>query len=222
MADESKAENDNDLPIANVKDYIVKNRKAGTPEEKILSNLKGAKWPEDIINFAIEEANSVVPPNVAGSESNEGADESKPEEVKEESSEGESENSQEAPAQQKPPTEKEELSAVMAEHSASVNKISDELNKGPDGKPAGRKVSIVALSSILFVWIPFLGSAIAAAAWDNARKNKQIGGFMCLITIIINIILSVGLIYIVLQIFSLDPENLSGISKYLGETFNLV
>lgn len=49
-----------DIPV-NIKDYIIQSRQSKIPDSKIIESLKTANWPEDIINIAVQEANSVIP-----------------------------------------------------------------------------------------------------------------------------------------------------------------
>ncbi|MBN2368763.1 hypothetical protein JXC34_07105 [Candidatus Woesearchaeota archaeon] len=69
------------IPIAHIKDYIVNSRKNGYPDSKIIENLKKANWPEDIIDRAVQEADSVLSSVSEGSEDSK-AEEEKPKEEK--------------------------------------------------------------------------------------------------------------------------------------------
>ncbi|MCM2324879.1 MAG: hypothetical protein NDI94_00300 [Candidatus Woesearchaeota archaeon] len=51
-----------DAPLVNIKDYIVKCRQAGMPDSKIADSLKKANWPQDILDGAFLDSNSIIPP----------------------------------------------------------------------------------------------------------------------------------------------------------------
>ena len=50
-----------EIPV-NIKDYIIKSRQSGLPDSKIIEGLKSSNWPEDIINMAVQEANTIIQP----------------------------------------------------------------------------------------------------------------------------------------------------------------
>src|SRR3989344_2195711 len=51
-----------ELPVSNIKEYIVKSRQAGYPDSKILESLKKANWPDDVIESAVVQANEIIAP----------------------------------------------------------------------------------------------------------------------------------------------------------------
>jgi len=53
--------NNGGLPASGIKDYIISQRKINITDEKIIENLRKARWPDDVIAIAVKEADAVTP-----------------------------------------------------------------------------------------------------------------------------------------------------------------
>jgi len=180
-------------PIANIKEYIVECRQGKMPDSKIVEALRKSNWPDDVINAALEDANTVVPAVPEPEE---------PEEKKEEKKDN------------KKPEKKENKSK---EEKQDENAIVEESMK-KEKKP----FSFLAIFALLLSPIPLLGLGITLNALDNIRKNKMSGAFLAVLGLLINIGITLLIIYFIYQIFTLPPEALQGFAKAMNDMFNLV
>ncbi|MEK6917197.1 MAG: hypothetical protein AABW92_05640 [Nanoarchaeota archaeon] len=102
-----------DQPISNIKEYIVSRRKQQVHDSNIINSLRGASWPDDIIETAFQDANKIieaVPEPVAAEKKEE------QEEIQETSSNDDKEEKEEVvekPAAEKVKKEKKSFS-IMA------------------------------------------------------------------------------------------------------------
>jgi hypothetical protein len=181
-------------PDSGIKNYIITSRKAGFSDSAISESLRSAGWPEDIINMAVKEsyANSKIPQSAP-------VKEIKKEETKKE--------------QEK----KDELFTKPE----VLNQPQQEAKK-EEPKKEKKGFSLLALVAFIFSPVPFIGLGIAMAALESAGKNKQSGGFLAIIALLINIGVICFIGYILYQIFTLPVENLTGFSKYVVDTFKLM
>ena len=76
--------------------------------------------------------------------------------------------------------------------------------------------------ALLLSPIPFVGLAVASSTWDYIRKNKKSGGIIALLAIFINVAMILATIWILFQIFTLDPEQLTGLAKFLNDKFKFL
>ncbi len=204
----------NEGPVSNIKEYIVNGRKNGFSDTKIIENLKKTNWPDDVIESAVKEADTVIPAVTEESQEKEQElpkeekkEETKEEQPKEDKKEGEAK--EEAPTEKKPDKKQEEKLG------------SDLLTKPPQGifpdkkegaaqEPVKKKFSFWALIALFLSPIPFVGLGAAMAAIDDIRKNHKSGTILAILSLIINGIIILGIIYILFLIFTLPPENLPG------------
>lgn len=216
----------NEGPVSNIKEYIVNGRKNGFLDTKIIENLKKTNWPDDVIESAVKEADTVIPAVSEETSEQKEAPKEKKEETKEEQPK---EDKKEGEAKEEAPTEKK----PDKKHEEKHEPASDLLTKPPEGifpdkkEPASeehvkKKFSFLALIALLLSPIPFIGLGVAMAAIDNIRKNNKSGTILAILALIINVLVILGIIYIIFQIFTLPPENLVGFSKYINDMFNII
>jgi len=186
-------------PIANIKDYIVQCRQGNMPDSKIVEGLRKSNWPDDVINAALVDANSVIL----------AVPEPKPEEQEEKK-----EENKEQKKDNKKPEKKENKSKEKKQDENAIVEESMKKEKKP--------FSFLAIFALLLSPVPFVGLGVAMNALDNIRKNKMSGGFLAVLALLINIGTIMILIYLIYQIFTLPPESLQGFSKAVNDMFNLV
>ncbi len=183
------------MPISDIKQFIIGSRQKGYTDPAIIKSLQEAKWPQDIIDKAIREANEVIQPV------QEKVEVEKPKEKK-----------------------KEKVEEEKPKGDDLFTKAPIEKGEKPEEKPKKEKKKFSFFSIIAFLLspIPIIGLAIAMAALDSVRKNKMKGTLICLFALIINIAATGYLLWMIFRIFSLEPEKLSGAAKYLNDVFGLV
>ncbi len=187
-------------PSTGIKEYIVNCRQNKIPDSLIIENLRKSKWPEDIISIAIKDADAVLP--------------SVPEQ-----------NTQETQT-------KTDIKAEVKQETATVKTQDDLFTKPPilipDNQPKNddekkKKVfSFWAIIALLLSPIPIIGLGISMSVADYIRKNKMSGMFLVYIAILISIAVLLFILFIIYQIFTLDPGQLTGFSKYVVDTYNLL
>ncbi len=192
-----------DIPISGIKEYIINSRKNGYPDSKITPNLKKANWPDDVIEIALKEADAVIPA------------------VAEFKKEEEKEIVQEKPNQETKQNIPSKVNTDDLFTKPPVDVFPEEQKPKIELKPR-RRFSFLSLFALLFSPIPFVGLFIGIGVLGHIRKNKMIGGFFALLAILINLCV-IGLIaYIIWQVFSLNPEELTGFSKYVNDMFKII
>jgi hypothetical protein len=182
-----------DAPLVNIKDYIVKCRQAGMPDSKIADSLKKANWPQDILDGAFLDSNSILPP-VAEPEVASSSVESI------------------VPSQEKPNLD---ASKKQEEQKKPVDAVSPVVKEK-------KQFSIFAFISFVLSPIPFLGLALCMTAYDYTVKRKMSGAFFAIFGLIINIAVLGFIIYVMFQIFSMDQNQLTGFSKFVNDNLHLV
>jgi hypothetical protein len=183
-------------PDSGIKNYVISTRKAGFTDSQITDSLKKAGWPEDVILTAIKECSPLVPPL--------------PDPKKEKKVEQ---------------TETVETTAVQDKKNDLFTKpeIYEKPQEVKNAEPKKEKKGfcVLALIALLFSPIPFVGLGIAMAALESAKKNKQTGGILAIIALLVNFGVICFIAYALYQIFTLTPDQLTGFSKYIVDTFKL-
>ena len=201
------------VPVTNVKEYVIQMRQKGYTDSQIKNYLLSVNWPEDVVNQAMQNANQVIWPNA------------EPQQIQQ---------PQTVPVQQD--TSQQQPSPAEPEHKPDddSSQVPDDLFTKPPAEITGEEptkpspvkpkkhFSLWALVALLFSPIPFIGLGIAMHALESIKKNKNSGSIIAILALLINI----GVIFVVLwaiyQIFTLDAGQLTGLSQYLNEKFNLV
>jgi hypothetical protein len=190
------------LPVSNLKDYIVRSRQAGYEDSVIIDNLKRSNWPLDIIDAAILSANETILPVIKAP-------------VLPVQSAGQS-------------TASKETTNVQSNPGSQMNqqvKIEPETKaeqKAKEQKEKSNGISFWAVLSFFFSPIPIIGLLITMTAFDDMTKNKKSGMILALLALIVNFIVVGLIVYIAYQIFTLNPDQMSGAAKYLNDKFKFV
>jgi hypothetical protein len=191
-----------DLPLGNLKDYIVDLRKKGYPNSKIVESLKKVNWPDDVIEAALSDADTVIEPVPEKPEHEPEVDQMfLDKQEKEPGDANEEDTSKEAPADQ-------------AEQQPKAGE-----QKQPE-QP--KKFTLWAIVALLLSPFPFIGLGVSMTVWDYVRKNKMGGGFLVIIAMLINTAIILLLFWVIYQLFMLGPEKLAGIADFLNDKFNFI
>jgi hypothetical protein len=184
-----------DLPT-NIKDYIIKSRQTGLPDSKIVETLKNSNWPDDIINTVLKEADLVVP--------------AAPEQVIEDTQQ---ENVQENTVSEMPLTENKKNLPNNLENNQTIKQ---------EDKKEKKRFCYLTLLSLLFSPIPFIGLGIAMSSFERIKKNNMSGAFIAVIGLLINIGVILFILYFIVQLLTVSPSQLEGISKTIVEKLGIL
>ena len=181
-------------PVLGIKDYIVSSRQKGYLDSDIITALNKGSWPQDIIKQAIESANVIIPP------------------LAEKIS-----DPQNTPATQ--PVSNTPNSDVFTSPPIGIEKK----EPAPEQKAKIPKpFTFLALIALLLSPIPFIGLGVGMSVFEYAKKNNKSGGILALLAVLINFIIILFLVFILYQILTLDPNQLTGFSRFVSEKFNLI
>jgi hypothetical protein len=199
------------LPLTNLKEYITDLRNQGYPNSKIIQALQKVNWPEDVIQAALSEADTIIP--------------AVPEPVEETpSSEEKPLDSSEAGTEKKTELEiGEKVTAEVQEKKPATEvKKPEETTMDIKTEKPKKKFSIWGLVALLLSPIPFIGLGVAMTAWENMQKNNRSGGFFALLAMIVNTGVILFLLYIIYQLFMLGPDQMAGLADWVNKRFNLI
>ena len=70
--------------------------------------------------------------------------------------------------------------------------------------------------------IPFIGLGVAMSTMESIKKNNKSGFILSLLALLINMGVILFILYAIFQIFTLNPVQLTGFSKYMNDVFSLV
>ena len=184
-----------DIPV-NIKDYIVQSRKSGIPDSKIFETLKTANWPEDIISSAMQEANGNI--------------QSVPEPV------------QEPNLQNQNQTNIVGEKSVETKETQPLDNVQTQTKEIQNDKPKKTGFCFLTLIALLCSPIPFIGLGLAMTSFDIIKKKNKTGTLIAVLALIINIAAILFVFYIIVQLLTLNPTELEGISLYIVEKFNIL
>ncbi len=184
-----------DMPV-NIKDYVIKSRQAGQPDSIIVQSLKSANWPEDIIEVALQESNLVVQPV--------------PEPI-------ETPQSQPSEIQQKDKFQKKEKFQQKNNQVKDQGLVDSALQKQPK-----RGFCFLTLIALLFSVIPFIGLGLAMTSFDIIKKKNKSGTIIAVLALLINIGAIFFVVYILIQMLTLSPTQLEGVSKFVVEALGIL
>ena len=99
----------------------------------------------------------------------------------------------------------------------------EEPKKEEPSKPKEKKTfSGLVIVALLLSPIPFVGLGVSMATMESIKHHNKKGMFLAVLALLINVFVILGIIYLMFQIFSLEPDNLTGFSKYINDNLNLV
>lgn len=183
-----------DIPV-NIKEYIINSRQAGQSDSKIITALKSANWPEDIINMALQQANAIIQPVP------------EPVEVPINTSQTFS-NLQEAKNNEKDNAQKKlQESNNLLENNQQKNK---------------KKFCFLTIIALLFSPIPFIGLGLAMTSFDLIKKKNMSGAIIAVLALLINIAVILFVVYIIVQLLTLNSFQLEGISRVIVERLGIL
>lgn len=184
-----------DIPT-NINDYIIKSRQSGIIDSKIIETLKSSNWPDDIIIAALKKADLVIP------------------------------------AVPEPTIENTQAQSITANtlsqnqfENKKQEKIISEENREELEKPKNqenKKFCYLTLLSLLFSPIPFVGLGIAMSSFERIKKNNMSGVFIAVIGLLINISVILFILYFIVQLLTMNPTQLEGVSKYIVERLGIL
>lgn len=77
------------------------------------------------------------------------------------------------------------------------------------------------LIALLFSWLPFVGLGLAMTSFDIIRKKNKSGTLLALAALVLNICSILFVIYILINLFTLPPDQLEGISLKIVEMLDI-
>lgn len=182
-----------------LKDYIMSTRKSGFSDDKIKEGLKKAGWPPEVIDATYKLFDPSTSPTIV----------------------------------QQPVAKPAEIKLEEKKEPIIVQDKKDDLFTKPDilqeaaplikeePKKAKKSFSILALVAFLLSPIPFIGLGVAMAALESISKHKQSGMILAVLALLINLGMIGLILYILYQIFTLSPDQLTGFSRYIVDNFGL-
>jgi hypothetical protein len=211
-------------PASGIKEYIIDSRKKGFSDSAIIATLRQVKWPEDVIQQAFIDANSVIAPvnepaQIPASSFSETAIPQQPAQA--------AQAPQQIPQEQQPIKTAEQAPPAQPKEDELFTQPPAEILGLPKEQPAGevkpkKKFSLLTLVALLLSPVPFVGLGVAMSVIDYCRKNNRSGIILAVLALIINIAIILGILYVIFQIFSLEPDQLTGFSRYANDMFNFV
>jgi hypothetical protein len=224
-----------------IKEYIVNSRKTGYPDSAIIESLRKSNWPEDIIQSAIKEADNIVNANAEPMPQAENQPDVQPEPQK--TSQQTQPITDKNPKNEQKPLEKNSTQSANTENQLSDAKkpetadspVKEDLFTKPPKevmgetgqqsnpqKPKKKSFSILAIVSLIFSPIPVFGLIVAMACYENMKKNNKSGAFLAFFAILINAASILFVLWLMFQIFTLDPARLTGFSKFVNDKFHII
>ncbi|MEM2139279.1 MAG: hypothetical protein QXM96_03955 [Candidatus Woesearchaeota archaeon] len=208
--------------ITGIKDYIIKCRKSNIPDSKIIEILKKSNWPEDVINEAIYQADFVVP-KVKEADINNNKEQI--------NNINEQNNNNITNIIKDNNIKNSNTNNQITNQSLSTNTNNDLFTKPPILEE--KKVNIIeekpkkvfsywVIVALLLSPIPLIGLGISMSVLDYVNKNNYNGKILAYLSLIISLLVIFYIIYIMYQIFTLNPSELTGFSKTIVEKFNLL
>ncbi|MEM3373937.1 MAG: hypothetical protein QXE31_01830 [Candidatus Woesearchaeota archaeon] len=213
--------------ITGVKNYIIECRKKNIPDSKIIETLKNSKWPDDIIESAIKEANLII---------------SSVKESPSQTIEVVQKNKEQQTINQSIQTHTTLIQAntltnttqdtITQTSQAVQTKISDDLFTKPpilqDQKPnileeKPKKVFTPwVIIALILSPIPLIGLGVSMSVLDYVNKNNYSGKIIAYLSLVISLFVLFYILYLIYQIFTLPPDQLTGFAKSIVEKFNLL
>jgi len=195
----------------NVREYIVECRKRGVTDSVIVDNLKESHWPKDILDMAFLEANDIVPEVV-------------PKEVQTQDVQTSTEDLQQQSLNKSVQEEQQINKKELEQHPTQLAKeqYDDSVKVTQKEIPDKKKFSFMSIVALILSPIPFVGLGVAMTTLDTINKKKMSGRFIAIIAYVLAIA-SIGIVvYALYQIFTLDPEKMTGFALFVNEKFGLV
>ncbi len=178
-----------------LKNYIFSTRKTGFSDSKIKEGLTNAGWPLENVEAAFRDCDAV------------------PDLLKVPMQKFEAKE----PDKKKDENKKDELFTKPA-----LLETPNEEIKKEEPKKEKKSFSLLAIVALLVSPIPFIGLGVAMAAIESISKHKHSGMIFAILALFINMAVIGFIMFILYQIFTLNPDQLTGFSRYIVDTFGLV
>lgn len=213
------------LPITSVKDYIITCRKNNISDSLIIDTLKKSKWPDDIIQQAINEANLIIKPI-----------EEKSNNINQDITTKDNSISNN-PLQNNLSNITNNQNNVDNSNNTNLNStvnsnipndlftqppILQQTQQAQEQVKQKNPFSFWVIISLILSPIPIIGLGVSMSVLDYVNKNNFRGKIIVYLSFLISISVLLFILYLMLQIFTLSPEQLTGFSKTIVEKFNLL